>query len=88
MRFNFANVHTDDEGDVIVVNVAGGPMPVLIGILVVASGETQAPTYVSTFPMTTTFNKSAIPDYHGGQKVPHPTPTAPPTLPNPPHSPN
>ena len=71
MRFNFANVHTDDEGDVIVVNVAGGPMPVLIGILVVASGETHAPTYVSTFPMTTTFNKSAIPDYHGGQKVPH-----------------
>ena len=73
MVFNFQGVSTDDEGDVIVLRVNGGMMPAYIGVLVVASGATSAPNWLTTFPTTTTFNKSAIPDYHGASGTPEPT---------------
>src|SRR5207237_2301653 len=66
MRFNFNGVSTDDDGDVVVIKVTGGVMPVYIAVMVVASGATSAPPFLTSFSLTTTFNKSAIPDYHGG----------------------
>jgi hypothetical protein len=78
MRFNFAGVSTDDDGDVIIVRINGGVMPVYIGVMVVAAGASSAPPYITSFSLTNTFNKNAIPDYHGGTPY-TPTATAPPT---------
>jgi hypothetical protein len=78
MRFNFNGVSTDDEGDVIVLRVNGGVMPVYIGVLVVASGATTAPSFITSFTTSSSFNKDAIPDYHGASGTPQPTNTPPP----------
>lgn len=73
MRFDFTGVSTDDDGEVLVVRVNGGHMPVYIGVMIVAFGATTAPPYLTTFPLTTDFNKAAIPDYYGGSGA---TPTS------------
>jgi hypothetical protein len=65
IRLDLTGVHTDDEGDVLVLRVNGGPapqnMPIYIGILVVASGAHTAPVFTPYAPNTTVYNPAALP---------------------------
>ncbi len=64
------------EEEVGVVKITGGGMPVYIGVLAIDKDSTERPYFVQSYAMTTTFNKSAIPDYYGGRATPTPMPTA------------
>jgi hypothetical protein len=67
LAVNFAGLTTDSDGAVGVIKVTGGNMPAYIAILVVADPAASArPTFIPAFTgASTTFNKDAIPDYHG-----------------------
>ena len=67
MLVNFTGLTTDSDGEIGVVKVLGGNMPAYIAILVVADpAATARPTFIPAFSgANTTFNKDAIPFYHG-----------------------
>jgi hypothetical protein len=76
---DFSKVPANDDGEAVniigVLKVTGGTMPVYVGI---GAQHENAYPFLATSgfsPLTTTFNKEAIPDYHGGSGGPSPTPT-------------
>lgn len=66
LHVDFTNLSTDSNGEVGVIKVTGGGMPVYIGVLATNDGMSHSYHFITTFtnPITT-FNKNAIPDYHG-----------------------
>jgi hypothetical protein len=67
---DFSSLSTDSNGVVGVVKVTGGAMPLYLGVLAVNDGSNHHYNFIQTFnnPITT-FDKNAIPDYHGGDCV-------------------
>lgn len=66
LQVDFNGLSTDSNGEVGVIKVTGGGMPVYIGVLAVNDGMNHHYNFIPSFtnPITT-FNKAAIPDYHG-----------------------
>src|SRR5205823_6067522 len=73
---NFSNIPVDSDGQVGVIKVTGAHMPVYLGVLAVNQGNGPHPNFITTFTgANTTFNKDAIPGYHGeGTPLPTNTP--------------
>jgi hypothetical protein len=80
LSVNFTNIPVDSDGYVGVIKITGGTMPVYLGVLAVNRGSSPRPNFIPSFNgANTTFNKDAIPGYHG-DGTPVPTHTqAPPT---------
>lgn len=74
IQVNFANIPDEGNG---IIRVDGGVMPAYIGIYALRVDERSTFTTIDPSYQITTFNKSAIPDYHGAGGG-SPTPTTPP----------
>ena len=81
LQVNFAGFTTDSDGEVGVVRVDGGSMPIYVAVLAVNDGSIQRPSFISSFTnLTTTFNRAAIPGYSSESSPPGvPEATATPT---------
>jgi hypothetical protein len=65
-RIDFTGFPNDSDGQVGVIKVTGGQMPVYLAVLAVYAGASTPPPFMTAFPpLNTTFDKNAIPDYHG-----------------------
>ena len=66
LHVDMTGIPVDADGQVGVVKITGGNMPVYVAVLAVNDGSNPAPTFLPAFTgLTTTFDKDAIPDYHG-----------------------
>lgn len=73
VSINFAGISESAEG---LIRVDGGAMPSFIGIYAVRTDQRSTFTQIDSSRWITTFNKAAIPDYHGSG---NPTPTIAPS---------
>jgi hypothetical protein len=81
---DFSGLTTDSDGEVGVIRITGGNMPLYFAVLAVNDGSNTRPQFLPPFTsgLNTTFDKSAIPDYHGagtGTPTPGATTTPGPT---------
>lgn len=59
------NTITGLDGDIGVIKITGGVMPVYVAVIRQYFNLDTRHVTVTSFPLTTVFNKAAIPDYHG-----------------------
>ncbi len=65
LAVDFTNIPVDSDGQVGVIKIIGGNMPLYIGVLAVNDGTNPPPQFIQSFTgANTTFNKNAIPGYH------------------------
>jgi hypothetical protein len=58
------------DGDIGVIRITGGVMPMYVVVIRQFFNQDARHPTVSSFPLTTVFNKSAIPDYNGSSQQP------------------
>jgi hypothetical protein len=58
------DAETSLDGDIGVIRITGGVMPVYVVVIRQFFNQDMRHVTVSSFPVTTNFNKAAIPDYH------------------------
>jgi hypothetical protein len=78
LQLNFGAVGTDSDGEVGVVRIDGGSMPMYVAVLAVDQGATSRPAFIPAFTnLNTTLNPVAIPDFSPGIVMQPPEAAAP-----------
>jgi hypothetical protein len=72
--YTHLNPNTSLDGDIGVIKITGGVMPMYVVVIRQFFNQDARHPTVSSFPVTTIFNKSAIPDYHGSSEQASATP--------------
>lgn len=66
--YTHLNPITSSDGDIGVIKITGGVMPMYVAVIRQFFNQDARHPTVSSFPLITVFNKSAIPEYHGSSK--------------------